>query len=107
MIMGAIWEFLSGKSTDWDELEALEAERTRKQLEYEAAHPEIRAARMREREMERERARERNKKYVAYCKYCGEHGFARSTPEEAIQDLQYCNVRCGRHNHTPEIREIY
>lgn len=109
MIMGAIWDFLSGKSTDWDEFEAQEAERTRKQLEWEAAHPEIREARIRERERERERSRERNKKYRAYCKCCGaaSWGSSHSKPEDAIRDLQYQTSGCGSNNHTPEIQEVY
>ena len=97
MIMGAIWDFLSGKSTDWDEFEAQEAERTRKQLEWEAAHPEA-----------------KKKRYKAYCRICGVSTHSTfSSPGSAVASLQNSgngydrSLGCGARNHSPEIQEVY
>lgn len=92
--MGAIWDFISGKSTDWDAMEE-------RQKEYEQAHP-----------------RQRRIHYKAYCKYCGvstedrdgytidELNFGRRSPENAVRVLQRRDKGCGRGNHTPVIQEI-
>lgn len=89
-IMGAIWDFISGKSTDWD---AVVEEENRKD-----------AARQR-----REMSRPRRIEYKAYCRICGygDYGYMYSTPQEAIRKLQeYCDNGCGKGNHVPQIQEI-
>ncbi|MBR0031550.1 MAG: hypothetical protein IJP61_04625 [Treponema sp.] len=81
--MGAIWDFIAGKSTDWE------------------------AARARDEEYRRTHPRPRHVKYKAYCRYCGvECDFSYSTPSNAIKYLQYKSSGCGCDNHTPVIQEV-
>lgn len=94
--MGAIWNFLSGRSTDWDEVEAQDAERERNRSEWEDEHPKA-----------------RKKYYTAYCRVCGLSTTDRlSSPGSAIRDLQIgccgnSNSGCGSGNHSPEVQEVY
>ncbi|MCR5126233.1 MAG: hypothetical protein K6B43_13740 [Treponema sp.] len=82
--MGAIWDFISGKSTDWDAV-------NRQQEAY-------------------ERTRPRRIKYRAYCKICGTSTYiSRGTPGEAIHELQQLSGAtdcCGQNNHTPEVERV-
>ncbi len=90
--MGAIWDFISGKSTDWDEVNRRSASAARCTRDYETEHPRPR----------------RNIYYAAYCKICGEQ-VSRSEaapndrdPASAIRRLQRKDGGCGRNCHTPE-----
>ena len=96
--MGAILDFLAGRTRDWD---ALEKERRQRAAAREA----------REAVMEASRPRPRSVKYNAYCKICGANANCRkSTPGEAIQALQkwsgVSDGGCGRENHVPAIQEV-
>ncbi len=98
--MGAIWDFISGKSTDWD---AVVENENRKDAARQREE-NFRAAERQRREMSRPRRIE----YKAYCRICGYGGEnSRSTPQEAIRQLQeYCENGCGKGNHVPQIQEI-
>ena len=88
--MGAILDFISGKSTDWDEYDRASAERVARAREYRESHPE------------------EFKRFKAYCKYCGTENYSTyDSPSEAIKHLQSENRGCGAKNHEPEIQEIY
>ncbi|MBR4630458.1 MAG: hypothetical protein IKO57_08470 [Treponema sp.] len=86
--MGAIWDFISGKSTDWDAV-------NRQQEAY-------------------ERTRPKRIRYTAYCRRCGNGGYdslmsrgiSERTPQEAIRMLQNSDNGCGRGNHDPQVQEL-
>ncbi len=89
--MGAIWDFISGKSTDWDEVDAKNEAASRRAAERQA-----------------ERERDRPKRIVkCYCKICGEYSTC-SDPNNWnqevgwIKSLQSMNFGCGRGCHIPE-----
>lgn len=81
--MGAIWDFIAGKSNDWDRVD-------RENAEYAASHPII--------------------KYKAYCRICGETGGSEhnleSTPSGAIRYVQNSFNGCGRNCHEPVVQEV-
>lgn len=90
--MGAIWNFISGKSTDWDEFDRQQAAKAEQYRAYSEAHP-----------------RERRIKYHAYCRICGNNDCGMNpydTPEKAIKHLQDNSSGCGRNNHSPQIQEV-
>ena len=85
--MGAIWDFISGKSTDWDAV-------NRQQEAY-------------------ERTRPKKIYYKAYCKICGayDRNF-HSSKAEAVRRLQSeymistVSGGCGSGNHIPEVEAV-
>ena len=88
--MGAIWNFISGKSTDWDEVDAKNKAASRRAAEQRA-----------------EREKDRPKRIVkCYCKICGEHvstyGTSGFSETHWIQELQRNDRGCGRGCHIPE-----
>lgn len=85
--MGAIWDFISGKSTDWDAVNRQQEAEARRQEAY-------------------ERTRPKRIKYMAYCKVCGEDTYPCDTQGEAIKNLQGRNGDCGRNNHTPVVERV-
>ena len=91
--MGAIWDFISGKSTYWDEVDRKNAAAAERAREYRASHPI-----------------EREKKYAAYCKICGERTQRGRTFHDQASAIQYLQINytggCGRGNHTPEVHEV-
>ncbi len=96
--MGAIWDFISGKSTDWD----AEAKKNRISAEemraYRETHP---------REYRESSSSLKIKQYKGYCKICGETtNFYHQRIPDAIRDLQSQQGTCGRNNHIPEIQEV-
>ena len=95
--MGAIWDFISGKSTDWDEFDRKKAAAAERAREYRASHPI-----------------KRKKRYVAYCKICGEKTLPGDDincpdPATAVRHLQMMRTSsssCGQGNHIPEVYEV-
>lgn len=95
--MGAIWDFISGKSTDWDKFDREQAESAERAREYRESHP---------REYIEQSS---HNKYYAYCKICGamngSRGAYEDSPSKAIKTLQRSSSGCGENNHIPEVVE--
>ena len=97
--MGALWNFIAGKSTDWDKVEAEQA--------IQASIDKER--RKEERKVEAERKTNQNKpKIMAYCRRCGKYSIYQDITysRSAISDLMTNDSGCGSNKHEPELFEV-